>query len=158
MQCQFAAGLLGIPTSSAHCGLRKECGLTSFKTHIYRRKLLYVQRLASLDDITWAKQAYLECKLAKGKTPTKELSKLHINNARLRGQWLSSWSKESNNITQVEATIGKWLSSEPKQTKKVISRINTSMWEIKNRTATPKQVWKVTETFNSQMENDYEPV
>ena len=57
IQCQFAAGLLGVPTSSAHCGLRKECGLTSLKTHIYRRRLIYVQRLASLDDITWAKQA-----------------------------------------------------------------------------------------------------
>ena len=137
--------------------MHKECGLTSFKTHIYRRKLLYVQRLASLDDITWAKQANLECELAKGKTPTKELSKLHINNTRLGGQWFSSWSKESNNIiTQVEATIKKWLSLEPKKTKKVITKINTSMWEIKNRTATPKQVRKVSETSNSQMENDYE--
>ena len=65
-----------------------------------------------------------------------------------------SWSKESNNIiTQVEASIKKWLSSEPKKTSKVTTRINTSMCEIKHRTATPKQVRKLTETFNSQMEN-----
>ena len=88
IQSQFAAGLLGVPTGTAHCGLCKELGLTTLKTHIYRRKLLYVQRLASLDDSTWAKQAYLECELAKGKTPNMELSKLHINNARLGGQWL----------------------------------------------------------------------
>ena len=121
-QCQFAAGLLGVPTSTAHCGLRKELVLTPIKTHIYRRKLCYIQRLASLDNSTWAKQAYLDCELAKGKTPTMELSKFHINSTGLGGQWLSSWSKESNNITtQVEATINKWLSSEPKTTDKAVT-------------------------------------
>ena len=58
--------MLGVPISTAQCGLRRELGLTSIQHLIYKRKLTFSQCLPHLDNETWTKQAYLENELAKG--------------------------------------------------------------------------------------------
>ena len=125
LQCQFGAALLGVPISTAHCGVRRELGLVPIKILIYKRKLLYMRRIANLDDDIWVKQAYLECQLAKGKSVTHELAHLHINNNNLKGQWLSSWGNEiSKIIKDIENTTGNSIDTtlKPKNIVKVINK------------------------------------
>ena len=98
IQHRFGSTLMGIAQSSTHVGVRKELGLQSISTLIYKRKLTYADRISKMDDNTWVKKAYLECELAQGKTPNLNLAQYNINHGKLKGQWLSSWWRETQNI------------------------------------------------------------
>jgi hypothetical protein len=131
IQGRFGAALIRVPSSTAHSGIRRELGLKPLKTLIYKKKMLYMQRIASLDDSIWVKKAYLECQLAKGKSPTHDLAHLQIDNNKTKGQWLSSWRSETDKIVLEIKTI-------------TDTTIDCSM--------TPKRISKVMDQFKFKIE------
>ena len=84
IQAQVGAFILGVRHTCSHDAIRKELGWKSMKSIIYTRKLLYWERLASLDTDNWAHLAFKECSKAKGR--------------RKGGTWLSRWRKETEGI------------------------------------------------------------
>ena len=114
IQAHVGAFILGVRQTCSHDAIRKELGWKSMSTIIYTRKLLYWERLASLDTENWAHLAFKDCHNSKGK----------ING----DLWLSSWRKEIQEIF-VECKIVdafKYHISRKKSIKKVIEE-----WELK---------------------------
>ena len=58
IQARFGAALMGVRSSTAHCAIRKELGLPTIESLIYKRKLIYAARVANLPMNTWIRKAY----------------------------------------------------------------------------------------------------
>ena len=61
IQGRFCASLIGVRITSSHTAIRRELGLHSIESMIYKRKLLYRNRVRNLDRMNWARLAFDEC-------------------------------------------------------------------------------------------------
>ena len=132
--------------------------------------------MASLANNTWAKQAYMDSQLAKGKTPTLGLKEMHIENLRVKTQ--ESPKQAKNIITIIENEIvsetinmdetvvvseaketpekklkGQWMASWRQETKKIIEEIENSTGKEVKDIMKPKEVNNLIKGFKFQTEN-----
>ena len=173
-QGQFMAEILGVPHSTAHCGLRKEMGLETIQSLIYKRKITFAHRVANLNNETWVKQAYLENQIAQGKTPTNKLKDTHVNhtppdfhqtykemgNRNIRTLIVEDGEIKKQDSDQIITIIkttepkmgGQWMS----QWGKEIDLITEHILNITNiqtdSKMKPKEVTKTTRKFNLKKE------